>query len=497
MVIPVYNEEQAIGDDLDLIIKTMEASGCEYEIIVVDDGSADRTAGIVRQSEGVILFQRPENQGTGAARTTGLKHARGEFIVIPDGDGTYPNQDIAPLLSYLDEYGMVVGTRKREAGTWNWLRAPAKLLIHLLASYGGSEEPETAAKEAEEVTPEETSIVDEGGRCDGVPNLTAERVIPTVPEHSVSLQEHIARYMFAGQFVEGHVVLDAGCGTGYGAAYLASRGARRVFGVDIAAQAIEYSRIHYHRDNVIFSVMDCTSLDFPDETFDVVVSLEVIEHLGDSQRYLPEMRRVLKRDGVFILSTPNKAVDSPNSIKPLNPFHFKEYTVAELEETLSAHFPAVVLFGQRNVGAISIWRLPSELVSHGEVAGQVPCEAIRAIPCGSSTWTHVKDWKSIDSTIGTTQIDPSYILGVCAARNSPRLRGQDHAYLFRPSSPLEDLLRERERWIKWLETGIEYRDGRIESLDEKIKGLEEALQRIHRSRPYRLYQVAKRLLRIN
>jgi len=50
IVIPVYNEEQAIGDDLDLIIKTMEATDYDYEIIVVDDGSTDGSADIVRQS---------------------------------------------------------------------------------------------------------------------------------------------------------------------------------------------------------------------------------------------------------------------------------------------------------------------------------------------------------------------------------------------------------------------------------------------------------------
>lgn len=355
---------------------------------------------------------------------------------------------------------------------------------------GSSGEPRSQAREGREVRLEEPSVVDEGPTSDPVPDLTAERVVPTTPEHRGYFQEHMTRYMFAAQFVRGRVVLDAGCGTGYGAAYLASRGAARVYGIDMAADAIEYSRVHYQRDNVIFSVMDCTTLDFPDETFDVVVSLEVIEHLGDAERYLSEMRRVLKADGVFILSTPNKAVHSPNTNKPLNPFHFKEYTIAELEETLLAYFAVVVLFGQRNVGAINIWHLPSEALIRGEAVQGAAYEAIRGIPCGSSTWTHIKDWKPIDDTIATSQIHPSYILAVCASCHSPRLRAQDHTYLFLPSSPLEDLLREREEWIEWLDEGIQYRDGRIESL-------EEALDRIHRSLPYRVYQIAKRLLGMN
>ena len=135
VVIPVYNEEQAIGDDLDLIIKTMEASDYDYEIIVVDDGSTDSSADIVRQRSQVRLIRHPYNRGTGAARTTGIKQAEGDVIAMTDGDGTYPNQDIPRLLGYMDEYDMVVGARKRESGTLKWLRSPVKHLIRLLASY--------------------------------------------------------------------------------------------------------------------------------------------------------------------------------------------------------------------------------------------------------------------------------------------------------------------------------------------------------------------------
>lgn len=135
IVIPVYNEEQAIGDDLDLIIKTMEATNYDYEIIVVDDGSTDSSADIARQRSQVRLIRHPYNRGTGAARTTGVEQAKGDVIVMTDGDGTYPNQDIPRLLGYMDEYDMVVGARRRESGTLRWLRSPVKHLIRLLASY--------------------------------------------------------------------------------------------------------------------------------------------------------------------------------------------------------------------------------------------------------------------------------------------------------------------------------------------------------------------------
>jgi len=135
IIIPVYNEEEAVGDDLDTIIQTMSGSDVPWEIIVVDDGSTDASAELARQREGVRLIQHPYNRGTGAARTTGLQHARGDVIVMTDGDGTYPNRDISRLLTHIGEYDMVIGARRMEAGTLKWLRSPAKLFIRLLASY--------------------------------------------------------------------------------------------------------------------------------------------------------------------------------------------------------------------------------------------------------------------------------------------------------------------------------------------------------------------------
>lgn len=135
VVIPAYNEELAIGDDLRIIQGALDGAGLDYEIIVVDDGSTDRTATIVREFPSVRLISHPYNRGEGAARTTGLRAASGDIFVTTDADGTYPNQDIPRLLAALEGYDMVIGARKREAGTMRWLRTPAKTFIRLLASY--------------------------------------------------------------------------------------------------------------------------------------------------------------------------------------------------------------------------------------------------------------------------------------------------------------------------------------------------------------------------
>jgi len=135
VVIPVYNEEEAIGDDLDLIKRTMDATGCPYEIIVVNDGSTDRTVEIVSSKLDVKLIHHEQNRGTGAARTTGIRAAQGDIIIMTDGDGTYPNQDMPKLLQYMEQCDMVIGARTQEHGTLKWLRTPAKWFIARLAAY--------------------------------------------------------------------------------------------------------------------------------------------------------------------------------------------------------------------------------------------------------------------------------------------------------------------------------------------------------------------------
>jgi glycosyltransferase involved in cell wall biosynthesis len=135
IVIPVYNEEEAIEGDLELIKRTMDASGLPYEVIVVNDGSTDRTVDIVSSRPWVKLLHHQRNRGNGAARTTGMKAARGDIVIMTDGDGTYPNQDMPKLLEEMQNYDMVIGARTSEKGTLKLLRTPAKWFIRRLAGY--------------------------------------------------------------------------------------------------------------------------------------------------------------------------------------------------------------------------------------------------------------------------------------------------------------------------------------------------------------------------
>lgn len=137
VVVPAYNEEGAIAAVLAHLVEVMETSVFAHEIIVVDDGSDDRTAELAQQAGCVRVIEHRTNRGYGAALKTGIRHARHPLICITDADGTYPNERIPDLVSALEaeEYDMVVGARVGQNVRIPFLRRPAKWTIRQLATY--------------------------------------------------------------------------------------------------------------------------------------------------------------------------------------------------------------------------------------------------------------------------------------------------------------------------------------------------------------------------
>jgi SAM-dependent methyltransferase len=182
--------------------------------------------------------------------------------------------------------------------------------------------------------------------------FTGERVIPG--QVDVDLwNEHISRYAFASRFSDGKNVLDAGCGTGYGAAELAGSAAS-VTGIDIAADAVELARSRYSGANLRWSCGSCADLPFAADSFDLVVAFEVIEHLRQWPKLVSEARRVLSSGGCFIVSTPNKSfyADTRRESGP-NPFHEHEFEFEEFRDALQQVFPHVSIALQDHVEAIA------------------------------------------------------------------------------------------------------------------------------------------------
>jgi ubiquinone/menaquinone biosynthesis C-methylase UbiE len=149
---------------------------------------------------------------------------------------------------------------------------------------------------------------------------------------------HIASYAFAQKFCAGKVVLDLGCGSGYGAARI-GRFATRVEGVDVDEETVAFAQQRYSSENVSFSRVEVgKQLPFPDASFDTVLSFQVIEHVQDDDAYLMEAHRVLKPGGVFVVVTPDRQHRLLPAQRPWNRWHVREYSSAQLERKVARRF---------------------------------------------------------------------------------------------------------------------------------------------------------------
>ena len=184
--------------------------------------------------------------------------------------------------------------------------------------------------------------------------FTGERVVPG--EVEVDLwNEHVARYALARKYAEGQRVLDIGCGTGYGAADL-SRSATSVVGLDCSEEAIRYARAHYPVANLSFVPGSGSELPFASESFDLVTTFEVIEHLVNWRDLLSEVRRVIRPNGLVIISTPNREYYAESRrLEGPNPFHHHEFEADEFVSELSAFFPNVSLLLQNRTEAMTFY----------------------------------------------------------------------------------------------------------------------------------------------
>ncbi|HBB36281.1 MAG TPA: glycosyltransferase family 2 protein [Cyanobacteria bacterium UBA8803] len=111
IVLPIYNEEKGVEVTLDHLQENLKGSGCQYEIIAVNDGSTDRTSEILKSRSDIRVIEHRKNRGYGAALKTGIRQAKYPLIVITDADGTYPNEKIPHLAALTSKADMVVGAR--------------------------------------------------------------------------------------------------------------------------------------------------------------------------------------------------------------------------------------------------------------------------------------------------------------------------------------------------------------------------------------------------
>ncbi len=175
--------------------------------------------------------------------------------------------------------------------------------------------------------------------CTGHRLVLSEGDVP--PYLRPTLYQHLTAYNYCKDYVAGKDILDVGCGTGYGSNLLAKT-AKSVTAVDLSDTGIAIAKDTYHKPNLTYKVMDASDLSyFKDKTFDLVYSSQCIEHVVEYERFVSEVIRVLKDDGIFIVTTPNADLYVPGVV----PFHYKEFTADELKALLSIFFRDVKMYG--------------------------------------------------------------------------------------------------------------------------------------------------------
>lgn len=239
--------------------------------------------------------------------------------------------------------------------------------------------------------------------------LTGERTVPGIATENYWFRRHEIVYAALAADCSGATVLEAGCGEGYGADLLAGT-ARRVLALDydpttVAHVGARYPRVAVARANLV-------ALPVPDGAVDVVVSLQVIEHLWEQDRFLRECRRVLRPGGTLLVSTPNRITFSPGRDTPLNPFHTRELDPGELAGlTRDAGFERVTLRGLHHGPRLRRWD-----ARHGGMIEAQTALALSGAPWPAELAADVAAVRSSDFELHDRDLEGSLDLLVSAAR---------------------------------------------------------------------------------
>ncbi|MDP1639066.1 MAG: methyltransferase domain-containing protein [Candidatus Nitrotoga sp.] len=290
------------------------------------------------------------------------------------------------------------------------------------------------------------------------PSFTGERFLP---ECSGEIwYEHWHRYALARQLSQHCTVLDVACGEGYGAA-MVSETAHTVVGVDLSVDVIQHAKNNYrHHANLQFVTASCECLPFPDASFDFAISFETIEHIEQQKEFISELKRVLRPDGILILSSPNKRLYS-DAHDYHNEFHVRELYRNELDELLHETFPHIFWLGQKLLFHSTIW--PENQA------------------CATTEYL-INDGRQV--TVGShPSVEPMYYIAVCSQNpamlptalnklslfsDSAEIIYQDYAKQTRRVMELDQLLKDRECLIAERDRFLSLRTQQMEERERLI-----------------------------
>ena len=287
--------------------------------------------------------------------------------------------------------------------------------------------------------------------------FTGERFTPGI--HGNIELEHLHRYLQAADLATDRVVLDIASGEGYGSAMLADR-ACKVIGVDISIEAVKYARSRYKKKNLEYMVGSCSDIPIPNESVDMVVSFETIEHHDQHEQMMQEIKRVLRPTGILLISSPDKY---HYSVEPnySNPFHVKELYEHELKKLLERYFKNAVYFGQRVIygSGILLDSLPTKFLSYWQESEKIKKSDGLTNPIywvALASDTHLPELASsiFEKPINESEIVKSWS-GVVTERDSQ-------------IASLNQAITERDSQIASLNQAITERDSQIASLTQSI-----------------------------
>jgi SAM-dependent methyltransferase len=171
---------------------------------------------------------------------------------------------------------------------------------------------------------------------------TGERMIPPGgTEVSIVFARHRFAYEFACRYVAGKIVLDVGCGTGYGCRIIADT-AKRVVGLDRDSDALAYCSDNYSAPNIEYRRADVSVLSLA-ETVDVAIAFQVIEHLADPAGFLARLKKTVKPGGTILITTPNSRASSGSPSD--NPFHISEMSHGQFVQVMRENFQLFEVLG--------------------------------------------------------------------------------------------------------------------------------------------------------
>jgi SAM-dependent methyltransferase len=280
---------------------------------------------------------------------------------------------------------------------------------------------------------------------------------------------HLSIYQFATRFCQDRVVLDAGSGAGYGAAYLASHGARQVVGIDVDEASVAFSQEHFQAPHLEYRVMDLGGITgLAHHSFDTIFTSNTLEHVADLRGFFRSAWLLLKAEGTLIVAVPPITNDYLRAANVANPFHLHIWSPWQWYHTLGQYFGGVECYGHYlgSPGVLLDFNRPQT----------------RAVPS--------EEWVFEQATLDQLAAQPTLTALFVARRPVPEstLPAADEMTQFvdgsfsrvpgdRTTTLLSELLARREGYIQQLEARIAEQEQAIQERPEaaRVRKLEAAI----------------------